>query len=373
MHIHINLNSSLNLRQGIAVYSTEIIKRIIKSPDFSFEGGAYVYKKCDIKMAKRFKLKTKIVRIPSKFIFETKYAKIFPFNYNTLLKTKADVFVFMGNDLPKANIEVSGKRVCVIHDVIPLYRVKEDPEKAKIFYNDHIKEIPKLDRIITVSEYTKNEIVKYFGVSPEIIDVVYNGVDFDRYNQKSTQNKIIECKSKYNLPDEYIFYMGSAQKYKNIEGIIKAYALIDKRLRKNYKLVIANYREDLVDLAINLGIKNDIYFLNGIDEEDKVTLYQLSKIVIQISFFEGFGIPLIEAMAAGKPVVASNCTCIPEVVGDAGILVNPCDYNEISAELSELLINKEKYNILVEKGLKRAKEFNWEDSANKFLEVLKKI
>ena len=370
MNVHINLNSALNLRQGIAVYSTEIINRIIKNNDLIFEGGAYVFKRNDIKQAKRFNFKTKIVNIPSRFIFQTKYAKFFPFKYNTLLKSNSDVFVFMGNDLPKANIKVDGKKICVIHDVIPLYRVNEDPENAKIFYNDHIKEIPKLDKIITVSEYTKNEIVRYFGVNPEIIEVVYNGVDFERYNKKSSQAKVEECKIKYNLPEEYIFYMGSSLKYKNIEGIIKSYALINKKLRQNCKLVIANSRKDLIELAESLGVINDICFLNGIDEEDKVTLYQLAKIVIQISFFEGFGIPLIEAMAAGKPVIASNCTCIPEVVGDAGILVNPYDHDEISYNISQLLVDKEKYDILVEKGLKRAKQFNWDESADKFLNII---
>lgn len=373
MNVHINLNSALNLRQGIAVYSTEIIKRIIKSNDLIFEGGAYVFKRDDIKMARRFGFKTKIVNIPARFIFETKYAKFFPFKYNTLLKSNSDVFVFMGNDLPKANIKVDGKKICVIHDVIPLYRVNEDPEKAKIFYNDHIKEIPRLDRIITVSEYTKNEIVRYFNIDPEIIDVVYNGVEFERYNKKILKEEVDKCKNKYNLPEEYIFYMGSAQKYKNIEGIIKSYALLDKELRKKYKLVIANSSDDLVNLASELGIASDIKFLNGIDEEDKVTIYQMSKIVIQISFYEGFGIPIIEAMAAGKPVIASNCTCIPEIVGDAGILVNPYDYNEISYMMKELLLDKEKYNNFVEKGLVRARKFNWDDSANKFLEVLKKV
>ena len=373
MKVHINLNSAIYLNQGIAVFSSEIIKRIIQYEEFDFEGGAYFIHQSEIKMAKRFNMPTKVSKIPSRFIFQTKYAKYFPFKYNTLLKSDADVYVFLGNDLPKGKITVPGKKICVIHDIIPLYRAWEDPEKAKIYYCDKLKEIKEADIIVAVSEFTKQEIIKWFGCPTDKIRVVYNGVDFERYNIQCPQNELENCKKKYNLPDKFMFYMGSAGVYKNLDGIICAYAKLPTEIRKEYKLVLANSRADLKTLAQKLDVEDDIWLLHGIDEAYKVAMYQLASIVLQLSFYEGFGIPLIEGMAAGKPVIAARATCFPEVVGDAGLLADPYSPEDIAEKMEKLITDKEVYSALVDKGFERAKSFSWDNSATQFVSVLKNI
>lgn len=372
--VELNLNCAINLHQGIDVFTSEIYKRIIKSSDFDFHGSAFLWKHDQVKKVKRFKMDIKTIPIPPKYIFTSKYAKYNIIkNYNILTHSKSDIYVFTGNDLPKGKMKIEGKILCVIHDVIPLYRAWEDEKKAEIFYTDKLWETKKADRIIAVSEYTKKELIKYFGCPEEKIDVVYNGVEFDRFNADIDEISLKKCREKYLLPNKFIFYMGSAGEYKNIEGILKAYAMLPDSMKETCGVVIANTRPDLEKLAESLGIQEKVVFLNGIDETDKVAIYKLSYFVMQISLYEGFGIPLIEAMASGRPVIASTRTCLPEVVGNAGILVDPMNSNEISKAMMKLLTNKEEYNNYVKRGIERAKIFSWENAAQQFLNVLKKM
>ena len=375
MKVHFNLNAALNPHAGITVYTKEILTRLDQNANMNFEGGVCTVHKEHKACIAEFedKMNVKQVFFPESFVFEERKARFVPVSYNKLLRSSADVFVFTGNDLPKANIKVKGKVLCVIHDLIPLYTAWDNPDRAKLFYGEKIREVHRIDRIITDSEYTKNEIADKFGFDQNKIDVIYCGVDYDRFNTVQKEEIYTECRHKYNLPQRYIFYMGSTLKYKNIEGILRSYALLKKEIRQDLKLVLANSNEDNIRLASKLKIEKDIWFLKGIDEKYKVALYQMAAMTIQISLFEGFGIPLIESMAAGTPLIASNRTCFPEVVQNAALLVEPNKHTEIALAIERIYLDDELCNNLINLGLDRAKDFSWDNAAAMMLKSINNL
>ena len=180
------------------------------------------------------------------------------------------------------------------------------------------------------------------------------------------------------MPKKFILFLGTLEPRKNVDNIIKAY----DKLRKNnnfyeYKLVIAGGKgwknKNIYNAFKNSKYKNDIKFLGYVENKDKNYLYNLADLFIYPSFYEGFGLPPLEAMACGCPVITSSVSSLPEIVGSAGIMVNPHDISEISQAMNDVLSDKNLQNKLSQKGIKKAKEFNWEKSAKKYLFCLKKL
>jgi len=195
-----------------------------------------------------------------------------------------------------------------------------------------------------------------------------------------------QVRQKYNLPERFIFYLGNLEPRKNIEGLIESYTLyrnneigdfITPEARElaskgKMSLVIAGAQSwkysGIYDTAKQSKYSEDIYFIDYVDNKDKVYLYNLASLFMFPSFYEGFGFPPLEAMACGTPVIASNTSSLPEIIGSAGILVNPYDINEISGAMSQVLNNKDLQDHLIEKGLKKVKNYNWQKCAQEVIE-----
>lgn len=237
----------------------------------------------------------------------------------------------------------------------------------------------KADRIISVSDSTKNDLREIYRIPEAKIKTIYSGISenfkvIDRNNQK-----LVEVKSKYNLPYKFILYLGTIEPRKNIIGIVRAYNQLRKinhtELNK-YKMVIAGasgWKQERIFKEIkNSSFKNDIIFSGFIDDEDKPAVYNLSSLFIYPSFFEGFGFPPLEAMACGAPAITSNNSSFPEITGSAGIMIDPDRPDEIFQAMKNILSDKNLRENLIKKGLERAKKFNWQKTAREFLEVLDK-
>jgi glycosyltransferase involved in cell wall biosynthesis len=231
-------------------------------------------------------------------------------------------------------------------------------------------------KILAVSQSTKNDIVKVYGISPEKITVTHLGVD-PRF-KPMTYDEVQPVLDKYNLAyKKYILFCGTLQPRKNIGKLVDAFIKLKKDYRIEEKLVIAGGRgwlwEPIVAKIAEAGMKDAIRSLGFIDTKDLPALYNGAEVLTLPALYEGFGLPPLEAMACGIPVVVSNVSSMPEVVGDAGILVDPNSIESIAEGILNVLMDKNLQNELSKKGIERARQFTWDETARKTLEVLESL
>lgn len=228
----------------------------------------------------------------------------------------------------------------------------------------------KFDYMVTVSHSEKRNILRNLGIPPEKIKVVYHGADYKNYRLKRNREaeKILHQKYEINFP--FILHLSAYQPKKNVEGIIKAFAIAKKKYKIKEKLVIGGKQPDhLKRLVEDLGIEDDVIFVGFIPEEELPIFYGTAEAFIFPSFHESFGMPVLEAMACGCPVITSNVFSMPEVAGKAAIFVNPYSTEEIAEAIYEIVTNRKLRRKLAEWGIERAKKFTWERCAGEHLKI----
>ena len=231
--------------------------------------------------------------------------------------------------------------------------------------------------IIAVSTSTRNDIVRHYPFASKKIHVVYHGYDSARFNQSITNDDVRRIKEKYSIVKDYVLYLSTLKPSKNVEGLLTAWRQL-KEEYPNYSLVVAGKKGwlygSIFEKVQALGLTKDIIFTDFVPEEEKPALIRGARVFTLPSFWEGFGMDILHAFACGVPVVASNKGALPEVVGDAGILVDPYSTQSIVAGIKKVLSASERqYNNLVKKGLARVKGFSWEKTARKTLSVLEGV
>jgi glycosyltransferase involved in cell wall biosynthesis len=231
------------------------------------------------------------------------------------------------------------------------------------------------DTIITVSNVVKKDIVKFTGVNLEKVVPVHNGFDPNSFHVIQDPHLLEAVRQAYQLPERFILWSGQIYPPKNLGRLLEALAKVKDEIP--HKLVIAGEerwraKEDL-ELIERLGIKARIHFTGWISHDDLPAFYNLTDLFVLPSLYEGFGIPLLEAMACGCPVLTSTTGSPPEVVEDAGYLVDPIKVDDIAAGICRVLSNSELRSTMVAKGLERVKEFSWEKCARETLGVLERV
>ena len=245
-------------------------------------------------------------------------------------------------------------------------------------YTKEVKRNARLAKIIIAdSKSTKDDIIKFFKIDPAKVKVVYLASD-SQFKKLANQEKDKKVLKKYGIDKKYILSAGTIEPRKNYPTLIKAFNYIKHNNNDfNYRLVIvgrtgwkseATYRERELS-----PYKDDILFIGRVSDKDLVQIYNQAEIFVYPSFFEGFGLPPLEAMSCGLPVIASDSSSLKEVVGDAGILVPPEDYREISRQILYILKNEKIKKKLKEKSLKQAQKFSWEKTARKTLNIYNEI
>ena len=235
--------------------------------------------------------------------------------------------------------------------------------------------IKEADHIIAISESTKKDIMSYYKIPAEKITVTYPGYDSKNFQFSHSEGinlsnfQINKVKEKYGIKGSYILFLGTLKPSKNIEGLLEAFGLLG-----NLSLVVAGKKgwlyESIFKKVQELGLEEKVIFTDFVPDEDVPALLAGAKVFVLPSFWEGFGIPVVEAMAIGTPVVASNVGSLPEVVGEAGVLVDPGDPKDIVRGIKEALEN---HDSLAQKGLARAKLFDWPKTANLTLRLLERV
>ncbi|MFZ2487543.1 MAG: glycosyltransferase family 1 protein [Anaerolineae bacterium] len=267
------------------------------------------------------------------------------------------------------------KSVITVHDLAFLRWPHFLTEDSARYYGQIDAAIERADHIIAVSESTKNDLVKLLGAPRNKITVVYEAAD-PLYRPLAREEALASIRHKFPLPDEFILFVSTIEPRKNIETLLKAY----RRLRDTYKvttgLVLAGstgwLADQIFDTVEQLDLRQHVTFLGRVENGDLVYLYNLASCLAHPAYYEGFGLTPLEAMACGLPVVVSNVSSLPEVVGDAGLLIDPNNDEELAVALHRLLDDQDLRATLRAKGLARARTFSWERAAAETLAVYRR-
>jgi len=260
--------------------------------------------------------------------------------------------------------------IVTVHDVIRFcFDFSDETISERLLLKLDIRGIKRANRIIAVSQHTKNDITKYFKIPENNISVIYNGIDHTVF--KPYQVKLLD--------KPYILYVGSERPRKNLGRLFAAFAKLKPEFPELKLLKIGatgrskEYRRDTIKQIADSGISQDVIFVDRASETDLAHYYSSAALLAYPSLYEGFGLPPLEAMACGCPVVTSNISGLPEVVGNAGIIIDPYDIDSLAQAMKQVLTDNKKREEMVAKGLIQARKFSWERAAQETLKVYKKV
>jgi len=265
-------------------------------------------------------------------------------------------------------------QVVTVHDIIPLLFPSFHPHASELIFFRYFLPwiLRRSSAVIAVSQSTKKDIIKLYHLPADKVHVIYEGYDTELfYPHQDTQN----ITKAYGL-EHYIHYGGNVLPHKNVATLIRAFGLIASKVP--HQLVLqgrrdSKYAADLETMVAKLGLEGRVVFLGYVPLNHLLYLYSGATVFATVSLSEGFGLPPLEAMACGTPVVASKTSSLPEVVGDAGILVDPNDIEQIAEALLQVIEHSELRAELSQKALNRAALFSWNKTARQTLEVLQSV
>lgn len=266
--------------------------------------------------------------------------------------------------------------VITVHDLAFLHWPHFVTKASAAYYGQIDRAVRHARQIIVPSEHTKQDLIGQLGVPENKVSVIHEAADpcFQPLPLEPTRQEVMQ---RYGLPARYILFVGTIEPRKNVTGLLHAF----QHLREKYNatdvaLAIAGSHgwlyEETLETVNRLNLQKSIFFLGRIPDEELRKLYVAAQCHVHPAHYEGFGLPPLEAMACGTPTVVSNCSSLPEVVGDAALLVDPKDPEEIAVAMHRLLIDRDLHAELRDKGLRRARCFSWETAARSTLEVYRK-
>jgi glycosyltransferase involved in cell wall biosynthesis len=301
--------------------------------------------------------------------------RVFPF---LLRRDKPDVLFMPIQMLPFLKAKKQ-KSVVTIHDLAFLLYPETFPAKDVFLHKLYVREaITKADHLIAITEATKQDIIKFYKIDSAKITVVYHGIDKQRFRlmQKGEEHLVDQVKSKYNITKPYLLYIGNVQPRKNIQGLIKAYQKLRANTHHNYQLVIAGAKAWLVDEVmkeIGDDYREDIIFTGRFEDAELTPLLWGTDLFVLPSFYEGFGLPILEAMACGVPVVVADTPSLVEVGGEACLSFDPHSIDDMAKVLDNILSNSKLREKMIKLGLKRVEQFSWNRCAEDTIAVIKKV
>lgn len=276
----------------------------------------------------------------------------------------------------------TGKVIVTVHDVFP-YMVRNDPQLGSPYGSEHlyyrlpIAGLKRADHLIAVSQSTRQCLVDHLRIAPERISVVYNGIDHTRFRSVPVPTWVYE---KYRLvrARRYLIYVGSEDPRKNLATLVGALARVrielpDVELIKVGRSHFERERERLIKLANQLGVRATIHFVEDVSENELPLLYNLADVCVMPSLYEGFGFPVLEAMACGTPVVHAGAGSLPEIAGRAAIPVFPCDVDGLAGAITGFLKAGNSHSMLRTTGQEQASKFTWAATIKKTAAVYQRV
>jgi len=265
--------------------------------------------------------------------------------------------------------------VLIVHDFVYFVYPKSVPMAHRVFYRGFVPySCRKANKVAVVSSNTKEDAIRYTGIDEDKIGVIYDGVDYEVFANAAQDVAEPDILKQYGIDRSYIFSPSSLYEHKNNDSLIKAFAKLQEKYKVSHKLVItgfdpANRLELLKHLIHEHGLDNEVLYLGRVPKKHMPLLYSKADITVCLSAYEGFGLPVVEAMAAGCPVLSSDRSSLPEVVGDGGVLVDPFDIDKIVDKMHLLLTSKALRRECIQKGRLRAKHFSWDKVAQNLIDI----
>lgn len=272
--------------------------------------------------------------------------------------------------------------VCTLYDLIPYlfseyYLAGNEPFRS--IYEYRLNNVIRADLVLAISEHTRHDAIKYLRLAPEKVITVGTGVDpFFRSFAVDSQKWDRTLRDKFDIDRKFLFYTGGTDWRKNIEGLIESFARLPQTIRSEYLLVIACSLSDSEikqyrGVAAKCGMDKAVILTNFVSQQELVALYTLCSVFVFPSLYEGFGLPIAEAMCCGAPVIAGNSSSLPDVVGDAGLLVNAASPEELSRAILKLLMDEKLRLEMSERSQKRSLDFSWENVATKVVSAYEAV
>ncbi len=370
--------ANVEKRVGIGEYAYEILRQFSKLKDYR-----YAIEK-DLEF--RIYLKNKPLNDLPKENDNWKYRIIKPGKLWTQWRLPLDLY--LNNPKPDVFFTPShyAPRFCPVPSIVSIMDLSflhfpDLFDKRDLYQLTNWTEysVKKADKIITISNSSKNDIIKRYKVGGSGVIVTHLGI-----KEKETIDTRIytmsQLKNKYEISENYVLFVGTLQPRKNIVRLVDAFskalknANLNSEKRKDLQLVIVGKKgwmfDEIIDSPKRFGIEDRVKFLELVNDEELLALYKHAECLVLPSLYEGFGLPVLEAMKAGCPVIASNVSSLPEAGGDACLYVDPEDTIDISTKIIKLVGNEKLRQELIEKGYKQSSKFSWEKTAKETLEVL---
>jgi len=272
-----------------------------------------------------------------------------------------DIFHGLSHELPIGISKTSAKSIVTMHDAIFMrFPHLYDVGYRIIFRKKYRHALNVADGIIAISQQSKDDIVEYFGTDPNRIKVIYQGCN-PIYYHPTTAEEIAKIKSKYNLPDEFILYVGTIEPRKNLLGVFKA--LVNSKIDMPVVAVgrPTQYLEEVKSFVTSNNLNNKAVFLHYVETPELPALYQMAKLFVYPSLFEGFGIPILEALNSGIPVVTSKGSCFPEVGGEAAQYAEYGNVEELGEIIKIILNDLDLQQKMIQRGKRQAMKFREEE------------
>lgn len=298
----------------------------------------------------------------------------FEFTVNRLLKkTGADLLLSPDGYLPLRSKVPS---VTVFHDLNFEHYPADLPRAERWYYRRYFRKYAaKADRIATVSEFSKMDITRQYGTNPDKIDVVFNGAN-EAYHPVDEPVKA-KTREKYTGGRPYFFFVGSLHPRKNLVNLFRAFDLYRKESNDNAVLLIAGAKKwwtgDIAAVFENMQFKDDVIFSGRLETSEMRNVMGSAVALTYVSYFEGFGIPIVEAFRCGTPVITSNVTSMPEIGGDAVLLIDPFKPEEIAAAMRKIANDQPLREKLTDAGNRRAGIFTWDKSAERLWNTMERV
>jgi glycosyltransferase involved in cell wall biosynthesis len=373
MKIVINTTPLLSPRTGLGYYTYHITKNlqaIDRVNEYTFFHG--IYSKKLIYPSQ----KQKTIFIIKEFFKKVPFINELAREWNGLLakiaKTSFDLY-FEPSYIP---LEIPARFfvIAILDFSIQRFPQWHPKERVTYFKRHFWNRIQKADKIICISDFVRREAIDSFGFPKDKLITIYLGIDnnlFKRY--QSINLKFLN--KRYNLPQKFILFVGSVEPRKNLKKLLESYRDLSESIRREFKLVLVGFRgwENKEIMETIHRMRGNIYYLGYLPEEDLAKIYNLASLFVYPSFYEGFGLPPLEAMACGCPVIVSNVASLPEVCGDAAYYVDPNDVPSIAEGITKVLSDENLRFSLIQKGLRRSAHFDWRTSAMKHLRLFEEL
>ena len=362
-------------RTGVEEYTLNLLKYLLKednSNQYKLFYNAYQKKQLNFDWLKLPQVELCDFKIPNRLFFlSARY-----FNKPKIDSLLNGLDLYFNPHFFVAPLNKDCLRVMTFHDLSferwPEFFSYRKKLWQKLLMNPK-KEAQKADRIIAISDSTRRDLIDLYNIEPNKIDVVYSGID-QRFQPLSGDFNLV--RQKYKLPKKFILYLGTLEPRKNLVGLIKAFEKVKEKIPQ-YKLVIAGAKgwlyEDILKTAQRSKCFADIYIPGFVEEVDKPALYNLADLFVYPSFFEGFGFPPLEAMACGVPTIVSDSSSLPEAVGQAALMVNPWQIDDLAQAVEVVLKDKLLQEKMINMGLSQAQKFSWSKCAQQTLKVFENV